>query len=229
MVFAPGMMCDERLWAHQIERLDVAASVADLSRDDNFADMADRLLAAAPPQFALAGLSMGGILAFEVLRRAPERVTHLALLDTNPYAETPQKERVRSEQMRAVAAGRLREITIDTLKPLYLAVANRGDRRLRQTLLDMALSLGPEVFQRQARALLARADSSATLAAIRCPTRVICGREDTLCPVEWHERMAAAIPGASLLVLDGCGHVSALERPAAVADELARLLSRPQL
>ncbi len=226
ILLLPGMMCDERLWSHQIPAFDVPVHVADTSKSDNFADMATRVLAAAPPRFAVAGLSMGGILAFELWRQAPERVTHLALLDTNPHPDAPSKKPIRFEQIEAAASGRLEQLAIESLKPLYLAEKNRDDEAILKTILDMALDLGPDVFERQSLAIMNRVDSAPTLAGIACPTTVICGREDAICPVRFHEFMARESPGARLVVIDDCGHLSTMESPGVVTKELLDLFSR---
>lgn len=226
VLLLPGMMCDERLWSHQIAAIDVPVHVADLSRSDNFADMAAGVLAAAPSSFAMAGLSMGGILAFEIWRQASERVTHLALLDTNPHPDAPSRRPVRFEQIAAAAAGRLEELAAESLKPLYLAEKNRNNQELLQTILDMALQHGPEVFERQSLALMNRQDSVPTLKTISCPTTVICGREDAICPVRFHELMAREIVGAELVIIDDCGHLSSMEAAEAVTEELSRLIAR---
>ncbi|MGI9233019.1 MAG: alpha/beta fold hydrolase [Woeseiaceae bacterium] len=226
ILLLPGMMCDERLWSHQISAFEIPVHVADTSKSDNFADMAKRVLGAAPSRFAMAGLSMGGILAFEIWRQAPGRVTHLALLDTNPCPDAANKKAMRFEQIAAAAAGKLEELAIESLKPLYLAEKNRGDEAMLSTILDMALQLGPEVFERQSLAVMNRPDSVPTLATISCPTSVICGREDSICPVQFHEFMAREIPGAELVVIDDCGHLSSMEAPTLVTDELLRLFAR---
>ena len=226
ILLLPGMMCDERLWSHQIVAMSLPVYIADLSKSDNLVEMAGEVLAAAPPRFAMAGLSMGGILAFEIVRQAPERVTHLALLDTNPHPDTPSKKAMRFEQIAAAAAGKLEELAIESLKPLYLAEKNRDDETMLKTILDMALELGPEVFERQSLAVMNRPDSAPMLASISCPTSVICGREDTICPVRFHEFMAQEIPGANLVVIDDCGHLSTMERPEVVTKELLDLFSQ---
>lgn len=226
ILLLPGMMCDERLWSHQVAAMPVPTRVADLSRSDNFTEMAAQVIAEAPPEFAVAGLSMGGILAFEIWRQAPDRVTHLALLDTNPHPDTPDKKTIRFEQIAAAAAGKLEKLAIESLKPLYLAEKNRDDAVLLKTILDMALALGPDVFERQSLAVMNRQDSAPTLAGITCPASVICGREDTLCPVRFHEFMAREIPGADLVVIDDCGHLSSMEQPDAVTRQLLRLFAR---
>lgn len=225
----PGMMCDARMWQAQIDALEVPALVPHLGKHDNLADMAASVLADAPDEFAIAGLSMGGILAFEIWRQAPTRVSHLALIDTNPFADAPQRKSLRLEQIEQVLAGELRKLAVESLKPLYLAECNRDDNELLETILDMAIDLGPEVFRRQSLALRNRQDSAALLADICCPAAVICGREDTLCPVAYHEYMAARIPGADLLIIDDCGHLASMEQPAAVTNELLHLFAQEPL
>lgn len=226
VVYLPGMMCDARLWAQQVAALPYRAVHGDLSRADNFADMARQVLDTAPDRFALVGLSMGGILAFEIWRQAAERVTHLALLDTNPHAETPERQSLRLKQIETALAGGLRTLAIESMKPLYLAASHRDDETLLELLLDMALDLGPETFERQSVALRDRVDSVPTLNTIDCPTLVLCGAEDMLCPVSYHQLMAAEIPGARLRIVDDCGHIASLEQPGVVSHELAELLAR---
>ena len=225
VLFLPGMMCDERLFAPQLQALGITAQVADFARHESIADMATHALATAPPEFAVIGLSMGGIVAFEIWRQAPDRVTHLALLDTNAKPDTPEKRSTRLDQISQAIHGGLRELAIESLKPVYLAECNRDDDQLLGTILDMALDLGPDVFRRQSLALRDRCDSVPTLATITCPTAVICGVEDRLCPVEYHELIADEIDNATLTVLGDCGHLVTLEQPAAVTQELQRLLA----
>lgn len=218
------MMCDERLFAPQIQALPTRCHVADLGQHDTVEGMARHVLATAPPTFALAGLSMGGIVAFEILRRAPDRITHLALMDTNPHPDAPERRSLRLQQIDDVLAGHLREVAVDGLKPLYLATANREDADLLELILDMALDLGPAVFERQSRALAARVDSVPSLSAIDCPTLVLCGEEDMLCPMDYHTLMAQRIPGARLDIVPGSGHLPSLEQPAHVTRALESLL-----
>lgn len=222
----PGMMCDERLWAPQLAAIDLPIQVGDLSTKDNIPALAQHVLENAPHSFALGGLSMGGILAFEIWRQAPERVSHLALLDTNPHAEAPERRSMRLEQIATAMDGGLRDLAIDSLKPLYLAEAHRDDQELLGTILDMALDFGPDVFRRQSLALRDRVDSVPTLSTIDCPVAVICGAEDTLCPVEYHRLMAEKIPDAKLVILENCGHLASLEAPEAVTRELEELLRK---
>lgn len=225
LLLLPGLMCDARLFQPQIKSLRCNSIVPDLGKHDNFEQMAQQVLRDAPPTFAVAGLSMGGILAFEIWRQAPERVTHMALIDTNPEPDTPSKRQTRLQQINIALQGGLRQLATESLKPVYLAECHRDDEQLLETILDMALSLGPEVFERQSRALRDRVDSVSTLATISCPTAVICGSEDKLCPPDLHQLMAAKIPAATLTIIPDCGHLASLEQAAAVTQQLRQLLA----
>ncbi len=226
VLLLPGMMCDARLWQPQIAALPQNTIVADITTADSIPELAANVLESAPDTFALAGLSMGGIVAFEVWRQASERVTHMALLDTNAGPDAPERQSLRLRQIEQAMAGGLRTLAVEDLKPIYLAPANRDDDVLLDTILQMALDLGPGVFRRQSLALGSRPDSLPTLATIDCPTAVICGRDDELCPVAYHEVIADRIPGASLAVIDNCGHLATLEQPEVVNRELMRLFAR---
>ncbi len=226
LLLLPGMMCDERLWKRQIEVLDVNCFVADLMSHDNIPNIATAILETAPESFAVAGLSMGGIVAFELWRQAPQRITHLALLDTNPHADTPDKRTMRMDQVRQVLSGQLKKLATESLKPAYLAKANRDDQELLDEILAMALDAGEEVFERQSLALKDRVDSVATLDTINCPTTVICGAEDHICPPAYHELMAERISGSHLVVIEDCGHLATMEQPDIVNQELQRLLQQ---
>ena len=226
VLLLPGMMCDARQWAEQEANISQPVFHADTRKHDSITEMARSVLQDAPDQFAMVGLSMGGILAFEIWRQAADRVTHLALLDTNPHAESPQRQTVRLQQIAEAASGRLRELATESLKPLYLAKAHREDEELLGAILDMAMDLGPDVFRTQSLALRGRIDSVPTLPSITCPTIVMCGDEDILCPVAYHELMAAEIPHAQLSVIENCGHLSSLEQPQAVTSALNKLFAQ---
>ena len=228
IVFLPGMMCDARLFGPQIAELssEYSVMVGPVTRGERIEEIASGLLDELPAKFALAGLSMGGIVAMELLRRAPDRITRLALMDTNPLAETPQAAADREPQIVKVRAGRMADVMRDEMKPNYLAPGPARAETL-DLVMDMALALGPDVFVRQSRALQRRPDFSATLKSVRVPTLILCGRHDQLCPVSRHELMAAMIPGADLVVIDGAGHLPTLETPAEVTAALERWLARP--
>jgi pimeloyl-ACP methyl ester carboxylesterase len=225
LLLIPGMMCDARLYGPQVAALSGrrALHLAPITAHDTIEDLAADILRHAPLRFALLGLSMGGIVAMEIAARAPERVQRLALLDTNPRAEAPEVRARREPQIAKAREGRLREVMRDEMKPNYLADGPR-----RQDILDlcmeMALALGPEVFERQSRALASRPDQQETLARVAVPTLVLMGEHDILCPRDRHELMHALIPGSRLEIVPGAGHLPTLERPEATTAAIARWL-----
>jgi pimeloyl-ACP methyl ester carboxylesterase len=197
--------------------------LAPITAHDTIEALAADILRHAPIRFALAGLSMGGIVAMEIVAQAPDRVTRLALLDTNPRAEAEEVRTRREPQIAKARAGRLRDVMRDEMKPNYLAEGPR-----RQDILDlcmeMALALGPEVFERQSRALARRPDQQETLARVAVPSLVLMGEHDILCPRDRHELMHALIPGSRLEIVEGAGHLPTLERPEATNAAIARWL-----
>ena len=226
LVLLPGLLCDAALWHGQIAGLaDVAeSSVADLTRDDSLMAMARRVLQAAPPQFALAGLSMGGYCAFEVMRQAPERVLRLALLDTGARADTPEQMSRRRGLIELAEKGEFKGVT-PRLLPLLVHPDRLKEKELVGAVMTMAERIGKDAFLRQQKAIMGRIDSRPSLANIKCPTLVLCGREDVLTPRALAEEIAAFIPGARLDLIDHCGHLSAMERPDAVTAELRQWLT----
>ena len=227
LVLLPGLLTDARLWAPQRAALAGASDVrvADLTRDDSLAGMAARMLDAAAPRFALAGLSMGGYVALEVLRRAPERVAGLALLDTTARPDTPEQTARRTEALALARAGAFARIT-PAMLPLLVHPAHLEDPAVGGLVKDMAAAVGPEAFARQQNAIMARPDSRPDLPQIACPTLVVVGRQDQITPPDHAEEMAAAIPNAHLTVIEECGHLSTLDQPAAVGAALAGWLAR---
>jgi pimeloyl-ACP methyl ester carboxylesterase len=221
LVLLPGLLCDAALWRAQVAALaDVAACrVADVTGHDSMAELAQAVLAAAPPRFALAGLSMGGYVAQEVVRQAPERVTRLALLDTSARADTDEQRSRRRGLIELAQKGRFKGVT-PRLLPQLVAKERLADEELVDTVLGMAARVGRDGFLRQQKAILGRPDGRDDLARIRVPTLVACGREDVLTPLALHEEMASLIPGARLVVFERAGHLPPLERPDAVNEAL---------
>lgn len=211
LLLMPGHMCDERLWSTTTFGTEIVH--ADLTRDDSIAAMARRTLANAPPRFVAAGLSMGGIVALEIVRTAPGRVAGLVLIDTNASADLPERSAARIAQQQGVRDGYLREIVGEELKPAYLAEENRDRRDVLDLLMAMAVDIGPDVFCRQSEAIRLRPDASDVLPRVRCPTLILCGAEDSLCPPAWHRDMAARVPGARLEIVEASGHLPPLEQP----------------
>lgn len=227
LVLLPGLLNDARLWQAQTGGLaDIAdAVVADLTAADSIAALAAAVLARAPAgKFALAGLSMGGYVALEIMRQAPERVIALALLDTTARPDTPQALEARRNLME-LAESDLAAVNA-TLLPRLLHPSHLNDAAMVGTITAMAMDLGKEVFMRQQQAIMGRIDSRPFLSHIKCPTLVLCGRQDLITPVEVHEELAAGIPGATLSIIDECGHLSTLGQPQQVTDALRQWLTK---
>jgi len=226
LLLLPGMMCDGRLFGPQAKAIAAERDVVhgDITGAADMGTLARQVLVAAPRRFALAGLSMGGIVAMEVIRQAPERVTRLALLDTNPRAELPEVQARRGPQIEAVRSGGLERVMREELKPNYLTEGPRHDEIL-DLCMAMALSLGSEVFERQSIALRDRPDQQESLRGVKVPTLILCGRQDALCPVERHERMHDLIAGSRLVIVEEAGHMPTLERPGAVTEALSGWLA----
>ena len=225
IVFLPGMMCDARLFAPQITALSArhTISVASVGRFQTMTDLAQDILENAPSRFALAGLSMGGILAMEVTRLAPERVIGLALMDTNPLAELDAVKAKRALQIETVQAGFLRDVMCEQMIPDYLAEGS--DAAVLEPLCEeMALALGGDVFINQSLALRDRPDQTETLKAYTAPALVLCGEEDRLCPIGRHTLMHDLLSNSTLNILPNAGHLPTLEQPEATTEALKNWL-----
>lgn len=225
VVFVHGLTDDSQMWTHQVERLtDCARPVTvDLLEPETVGDAADLILGAVDGPFALAGFSMGGYVAFEVLRRAPDRVAKLALLSTSARADTPERAANRVEQITLAQSGGYEDL-LDELLPLCVHASRTEDPTLMGELHTMARRVGAEAYVRQQRIIQSRPDNRDDLAAIRCPTLVVCGRDDTITPPDVSHEMAAGIPGARLALIDDCGHYASMERPYAVTSLLQQWL-----
>jgi len=228
LLLIPGMMCDARLFQPQIVEFSAerAVQIASISKCETIEQMAQQALDSAPAHFALAGLSMGAMVAMEMLHRAPDRITRVAFMDTNSQSETPAIAAMREPQIVGVMAGRLAEVMRDVMRPEYLA-----DGPMRQEILglmqDMAMALGEGEFVRQSRALQRRPDQQKTLRKIRIPALVLCGAEDKLTLPRRHEFMSELIPYATLRIIEGAGHVPTLEAPEATNAALRDWLNAP--
>lgn len=226
IVLIPGLLASPRLYAEQIPELwrIGPVTVATHSRDDSMAAIAERILATAPARFALAGLSMGGYISFEILRREPQRVAKLVLLDTSARADTPEQSEQRRAQIELARGGRLDEV-VDVLFPRLVHARRWGDESLRRLWRAMVREVGAEGFINQQQAIIGRPDSRPGLAAVRCPTLVIVGDGDVLTPPERAEEIANGIPGARLAIIRDSGHLSTLEQPGAVTRAMVEFLA----
>ncbi|WP_166418743.1 alpha/beta fold hydrolase [Cochlodiniinecator piscidefendens] len=214
LLLIPGMMCDARLFSPQIAQFSGtrAIQIAPISEFDNVEALAAGILSSAPDRFALAGLSMGGIVAMEVLRQASNRVERIALLDTNPRAELDLIKERRGPQMDAVRAGKLEQIMCEQMIPNYTH-DGVDTPEIDALCLRMALDLGPKVFLRQSLALMKRPAQMDTLATYQGPASVLVGESDKLCPLDRHTQMAGLLPNAQLNIIPGAGHLTTLEQP----------------
>jgi pimeloyl-ACP methyl ester carboxylesterase len=217
LVLVPGLLCTRALWEAQLTGLaDVAhMTVADHTRHDSMMGIAESILAAAPHQFALAGLSMGGYIALEIIRLAPERVIKAAFLDTGSRADTPERSAARRELIAAAERDGARAVQ-ERLMPVLIHKERLTDKPLVDAVLRMGEDTGVEAFRRQQMALMGRPNSRPMLKGIQCPALVLVGREDALTPLELSQEIANGIPKAKLEIVSDCGHLSTMERPEAV-------------
>lgn len=226
IVFLPGLICDQRLWRDVIDGLsgDVAPMVADLRLDGSIAAMAARTLAAAPPRFALAGLSMGGYVALEIMRQAPGRVSHLALLDTTARADTEERRETRRKGIEMIGQGKFIGVSRGLLG--QLVAPHHLGTPLADEVQAMSERVGPEVYIRQQRAIMDRIDSVPFLKDIAIPTLVGVGELDKMTPPELAAEMAQNIPGAELVQFPDAAHLPTMENPAPVVEAMKALLAR---
>lgn len=225
ILLVPGLACSPRIYAPVVPALwrFGPVTVANHIRDDHMGSIARRILAEAPPRFALAGHSMGGYIAFEIMRQASERVAKLALMNTQARPDTPEAGERRRGQIARAKAGEYRAI-LDELFGVFVHPSRRDDASLRQLVNDMGDDVGPEGFVRQLTAIMSRPDSRPSLAWIKCPTLVLSSDEDKTVPNSLSTEMAGGIPGAKLMIIPDCGHLTPLEQPQATADALVEWL-----
>jgi pimeloyl-ACP methyl ester carboxylesterase len=221
LVLVPGLGCSARLYSPQVDALwrFGPVTVADHTRDETMDAIAKRILSDAPPRFALAGLSMGGFISLAMMRLAPERIDRLALLDTNARADAPERTAEREKFIAMAQAGKFAEVNA-ALTPRYLHPNHRGEP-FRKIVDDMAEDVGVDGFIRQQRAIMGRPDSRPMLPGIKCPTLVLVGDSDAATPPELSKEMADAVPGARLVIVKECGHLSTIEQPQAVNAAMA--------
>lgn len=228
LVLIPGLACTSRLYEAQIAALsgERTIMVADHTRDDSIQAMAARLLREAPERFSLAGLSMGGYVALEVMRQASGRVARLALLDTSARPDTPEASQDRERLIALAQAGRWKDIAAK-LWPRLVHPSRQSDLALREIVDGMMQDTGSEAYVRQQRAIMGRVDSRPLLPGIEIPTLVLAGEGDAITPPEVAREMAEMIEWASLVIVPESGHLSSLEQPERVTQAL-RLWLEPR-
>jgi len=230
LLLLPGLICDARIWASQAEALRATRAVHAVNgygEADSLGAMAEAVLADAPPRFALAGHSMGGRVALEVFRRAPERVERFALISTGVHLPRSEKEAEGRFRLLARGVEQGMDALIDAWLPPMVWEPNRLIPGLMDRLARMCADMGLDAYERHIRALLARPEVESLLPTIRCPTLVATGRHDEWAPPAQHEGIAAAIPGARLEIIEGAGHMLPAERPESMTDALVRWLDMP--
>jgi len=227
LVLVPGLLCSARLYTAQVTALWPLGPVeiADHRRDSDMAAIAQRILANAPQRFALAGLSMGGYIAFAMMRLAPERIARLALLDTSARPDLPDQVAGREKFIALAEAGKLSEV-VETLIPRFLHRNRANDEPLKNDVRAMAAETGAAAFVRQTRAIMSRPDSRPLLSSIRCPTLVLVGEGDELTTPDMAKEIAVGIAGSTLTVVPDCGHLSTMEKPDAVNAALIAWLTK---
>lgn len=225
ILLVPGLVSSPRIFAPIMPALWRVGPVmvANHIRDDNMAAIARRILDGAPPRFALAGHSMGGYIALEIMRQAPERVLRLALMNTQARADTPEATTRRRSQIARAKAGEFHGV-LDELFKIFVHPSRRDRADLLQLVHDMGHDVGVEAFIRQQTAIIARADMRPTLAAITCPTLVLSGDQDNTVPNPLSKEMAEGIRGAKLVILSHCGHLPQSEQPEPTANALVEWL-----
>ena len=226
LLLLPGLVCDDAIWEHQARHLSKVTTVkiADYGASDSLEKMAQVVLQDAPEHFAIAGHSMGGRVAFEILRRVPERVAGVALLDTayRPRAtgEAGERERAnrfalldvaRSQGMRAMARQWI---------PKIVHPDRLSDEAFIASMVEMIDRKTADIFAAQINALLERRDGAPVLSSLRCPTMILCGREDLWSPLAGHREMAALVPQSKLAIIENCAHMAPMERPEEVTSAL---------
>lgn len=223
-----GLLCDSVVWEAQAAALRPEYDVRVLSFEglDSMGAMAEKVLADAPERFALAGHSMGGRVALEVVRRAPQRVERLALLDTGYEPAAPGEAEKRAVLVDQALTEGIGSIAASWGLPM-LAPANRDNPALVRAVVEMVGRMSGEIYAGKTRALLGRPDATGVLQSIACPTMIICGREDGWSPPERHERMAALVPHAQLRLIEGAGHMTMMEAPEAILQALREWLALP--
>ncbi len=221
LLLVPGLLSDAAQWRPQIDGLKdiVESTVCDTTAQEDMESLARTLLREAPPRFALAGTSMGGYVAFEILRQAPERVTRLAILNSTARADTPTQQAKRRLLVGMARTGAFKGVT-PRLLPQLIHPDHLKDAALTRCVTEMAARVGRDAFEHQQKAIMNRIDSRPFLLSIACPVLLIGGQQDRITPPPLIEEMADLIPHARIALLDPCGHLSTLEQP----DEVTRLM-----
>lgn len=226
LLLLPGLVCDEAIWQHQASRFSKIATVKipDYGASDSLEKMAQVVLQDAPERFAVAGHSMGARIAFEILRRVPERVESLAILDSGyrPRATGEAGERERADRFALLDVAQsqgMRAMAREWI-PKIVHPARLSDEALINSIIEMIDRKTADIFAAQINALLERPDAAPVLSSLRCPTMILCGREDLWSPLAGHREMAELVPQSKLVIIENCAHMAPMERPEEVTSAL---------
>jgi pimeloyl-ACP methyl ester carboxylesterase len=230
LLLLPGLACDAEVWKHQARRLAgvTTVNIVDYGASDSIEAMARVAIEHAPERFAIAGHSMGGRVAFEIVRRVPERVAGIAVLDTayRPFVPSAEGDREKVERLRLVDLARsqgMRAMARDWVQNM-VHPSRLADKPFIESIIEMFGRKSPDIFAAQIKALLNRPDATAALVAIDCPSLVLCGREDAWAQLRGHREIAALIPQSKLVVIENCGHMAPMERPEEVTAAISEWL-----
>ena len=214
LVFIPGMMCDSRLFQPQINEFSkqYLVCITPASHSDSIEKISLEILSQLPKKFTLIGLSMGGILAMEIIKKVPERVMKIVLMDTNFKSETSEIKSKRIPQINLVNEGKLEAVMKKQILQNYL-FKNKKNQQILELCLKMAKDLGKEIFINQSKALTTRQNYKETLKNINVPSLIICGRYDRLCPIDVHREMESLIQNSTLEIIPDAAHLPTLEQP----------------
>lgn len=222
LVLIPGTLCASALWEHQYRGFsaDREIIIPDITQDVSVKEMAERILNNVSGSFSLAGLSLGGIVAMEIMKEAPERVNKLALLDTNPYPPTKEQVELWNNQQKQLQAGGFEQMVSEQFLPSAVFQEHAGES-VKEVIRQMSKDVGEEGFFKQLEANKTRPGAVDVLSAVKCPALVLAGRQDALCGPSMQEDLAKKIPNAKLVLIDQCGHLSPLDQPEAVTAVLS--------
>lgn len=226
LILLPGTLCDASLWAHQVTHLsDIAdVQVGDLTGSSTIEDLAKKVLHKAPAKFALAGLSLGGIVAMEIFRQAPERVLKLALLNTTANPPYPAQQDGWNEIISELETGGFRSIVEEKFIPNLLYKDHPQKKDLLLTIDAMVENVGEKSYLNQLKAVTLKPNGNEVLPTIKCDTLLLVGKEDVLCTAEMHKEMHKKVPHAELVIIEQCGHLSTIEQPEQVTDAMRKWL-----
>jgi pimeloyl-ACP methyl ester carboxylesterase len=233
LLMIPGLLCSPRLYAAQVAALEDRAEIvvpdwrkAPLAVWDTWDSAARWIVEQMPPgKFAMAGLSLGGMLAVEIMQFAADRVTKLALLDTGMRSQNETERAIRRARIRLASEGHF-ELVLGLQMSRFIPAYRLPDKALVDEVMAMCTEIGADIYKRQEELAAIRTDRRPDLPRIKCPTIVVCGRDDTATPLFLSEEMAKAIPAAALVVIEQCGHLVTMEKPEETNEILKLWLDR---